>query len=68
MGDKYLEKQKLDKPPGAMVGSLARDMNQGGIQDHGEPPMNLTKMLRNPGPGNTGGPPVTAKLRNLLKQ
>jgi hypothetical protein len=42
--------------------------NQGPVLSKGEPPMNLTHMLRNPGPGNVGGPPVTAKLRKLMHQ
>jgi hypothetical protein len=67
--EKYYEKQKLDVAPGAMSGTLARDMgNQGPVLSKGEPPMNLTNMMRNPGGSKKSPPAVTAPLKRLMRQ
>jgi hypothetical protein len=66
--EKYYQKQKLDVAPGSMSGTLARDMNQGGVLSKGEPPMHLTRMLRNPVSTSSGPPSVTAPLKRLMRQ
>lgn len=69
-GNSYLSKQKLEKPPGFQAGTLAADMgNQGPVYDRSGSSLDLGENMRMPGKhGGKMKQPVTAKLRNLLRQ
>lgn len=66
--DKYYKRMKMEPAPGAMYGTLAADMNQGGKLDRGQPSFNLTTNLGNPGARMGNPPAVTARLSKLMRQ
>lgn len=66
--ESYYKGRKGISAPGALIGTLAADMNQGGKLDRGQPSFNLTTNLGNPGARMGNPPAVTARLSKLMRQ